>query len=79
MKPTVKLDSAGIRKVLTSPAMQKVVKAKADEIRDRAGDGFTSSVSAGGTRARATVRASSRAARLRQARDHVLERAMGAG
>lgn len=77
MKVDFKLDSAGARKLLKSPEMQAMLRRRAEEIAARAGPGFEASSSQGANRARAKVTAKTRDARLRQAREHVLERAIG--
>lgn len=68
----------GIATFLRSRGVQDMLAAQAEEVRDRAGDGFDVQVNVG-TRARATVMAKTLEAKRRQARDHVLERAVGGG
>ena len=74
-----KLDRGGVDELLKSQEMQNMLAAKAAEIAARAGDGFTSGVRVGEDRARAYVLPETYRARRRQARDHVLERAVGRG
>lgn len=79
MHVNFKLDSRSINELLKSQEMQNMLGAKAAEIAARAGDGFTSGVRVGQDRARAYVLPETFRARRRQARDHVLERAVGRG
>ena len=72
-----KLDSDGARALLRSPQMQAEMRRRAEAIARAAGPGFVVSSSVGANRARASVTARTREARLRQAREHVLERAIG--
>lgn len=74
-----KLDSNAIDNLLKSQEMQNMLAAKAAQIASRAGDGFTSGVRIGADRARAYILPETFRARKRQARDHVLERAVGRG
>ena len=74
-----KLDSKAISELIKSQEMQNMLAAKAAGIAARAGDGFTSGVRVGQDRARAYVLPETYKARRRQARDHVLERAVGRG
>ena len=53
----IKLNRAGVQALLRSKEVQADLKKRADAIRAGAGDGYTSDVSAGGKRARATVAA----------------------
>lgn len=79
MRVDFKLDSKSIDGLLKSQEMQNMLAGKAAEIAARAGDGFTSGVRVGMDRARAYVLPETYRARRRQARDHVLERAVGRG
>jgi hypothetical protein len=69
----------GVKDLLKSQEMQNMLAIKAAGIAARAGDGFTSGVRVGSDRARAYVLPETFKARRRQARDHVLERAVGRG
>lgn len=69
----------GVKDLLKSQEVQDVLAAKAAIIAARAGEGFTSGVRIGTDRARAYVLPETFKARRRQARDHVLERAVGRG
>ncbi len=71
-----KVDSRGMQALLASAAARGAVSAEAARLRASAGEGFTT-VTGHGNRARAYVRPDTRRARLRQARDHVLERVLG--
>lgn len=65
--------------ILKGPEVQALLARKAAEVASRAGEGFTSGVRIGKDRARAYVLPETYKARKRQARDHVLERAVGRG
>ncbi|HEL2592353.1 TPA: hypothetical protein TZ820_001425 [Streptococcus suis] len=54
-----KLNRAGVRDLLKSPEMQAVLNDKANDIRNRAGDGYESDIYVGKTRANAMVYADS--------------------
>lgn len=79
MQVKFKLDSNSVEGLLKSQEVQNMLAAKAAGIAARAGDGFTSGVRIGSDRARAYVLPETHKARRRQARDHVLERAVGMG
>lgn len=65
--------------ILKGSEVQALLARKAAEVASRAGEGFTSGVRVGRDRARAYVLPETYKARKRQARDHVLERAVGRG
>nr|DAK98272.1 MAG TPA: type I neck protein [Caudoviricetes sp.] len=65
--------------ILKGSEVQALLARKAAEVAARAGEGFTSGVRVGKDRARAYVLPETYKARKRQARDHVLERAVGRG
>lgn len=65
--------------ILKGSEVQALLARKAAEVASRAGEGFTSGVRVGKDRARAYVLPETYKARKRQARDHVLERAVGRG
>lgn len=73
-----KPNKRGISAFLKSREMQGLVGAVGSGVKNVAGPGFDVQVNVG-TRARATVMAKTPEARERQARDHVLERAVGEG
>lgn len=79
MKVEFVIHKNGVKDLLKSQEMQDVLAAKAAIIAARAGEGFTSGVRIGTDRARAYVLPETFKARRRQARDHVLERAVGKG
>ena len=79
MKVEFVIHKNGITELLKSQEMQDMLAIKAAGIAARAGDGFTSGVRVGTDRARAYVLPETYRARRRQARDHVLERAVGRG
>lgn len=65
--------------ILKGPEVQALLARKAAEVASRAGEGFTSGVRVGKDRARAYVLPETYNARKNQARNHVLERAVGRG
>lgn len=67
------------RDLLKSPEVQAMLAREAAQIAARAGAGFTSGVRVGRDRARSYVLPETYAARKRQMRNHVLERAVGGG
>lgn len=56
-KVIIKLNQDGVRELLQSEEMQKLVKDYADGVKERAGEGYESSVVVGKLRARASVKA----------------------
>ena len=79
MKIRFKRDSREIEAFLKSAGVQAMLADAGETIAGRAGEGFGSQVNVGRDRARATVMAETPEARVRQARDHALERAVGGG
>lgn len=65
--------------ILKGSEVQALLARKAAEVASRAGEGFTSGVRVGRDRARAYVLPETYKARKNQARNHVLERAVGRG
>lgn len=59
----VKLNRSGVRELLQSPAMQKVCREHAEQIRSRCGAGYESDVYVGRNRANAMVWAETSAAK----------------
>lgn len=59
-KLRVELNSAGVRALMRSPEMQAVLKARADTVKDRCGDGYEAYVAQ--TRAVAVVETATRQA-----------------
>lgn len=55
MKHEIVLNSAGVREMLQSPEMQSLLLERANEIAARAGEGYTTDVFVGKTRANASV------------------------
>ncbi len=78
-KLKMKLQAANIGKLLKSTEMQANLKARADRIALAAGEGMQASVRVGRTRARASVVTATGKARLAEARDRKLTRALDAG
>lgn len=72
----IKLNIAEIREFLCSEEVQKLVKDYADEIQQRAGDGYESSVYVGRFRARASVKAMTRKAKQDNLKNNTLLKAM---
>lgn len=79
MKVEFVIHKDGVKDLLKSQEVQNMLAAKAAGIAARAGDGFTSKVQVGTDRARAYVRPDTYVARRRQAKHHLLERAVGKG
>ena len=63
MSKNFKLNRAGVRQLLQSEEMQKLLQEKASQIQTRCGDGYESDVMVGKNRANAMVRAVTHAAR----------------
>ena len=79
MKVEFVIHKNGVKDLLKSQEMQNMLATKATLIAARAGDGFTSGVRVGADRARAYVLPETYVARRRQAKHHLLERAVGRG
>lgn len=79
MKVKFVIHKNGVKDLLNSQEMQDMLASKAAVIAARAGDGFTSGVRVGSDRARAYVLPETYVARRRQAKHHLLERAVGRG
>lgn len=79
MKVEFIIHKNGVKDLLKSQEVQDMLAIKAAGIAARAGDGFTSGVRVGTDRARAYVLPETYAARRRQAKHHLLERAVGRG
>lgn len=65
--------------ILKSPAVLADVRARADRVAAAAGPGFEASSMVGRNRARASVRADTFSARVRNSRQNILIRALEAG
>ena len=65
--------------ILKSPAVLADVRARAERVADAAGPGFEASSMVGRNRARASVRADTFSARVRNSRQNILIRALEAG
>lgn len=79
MKVEFIIHKNGVKDILKSQEVQDMLAIKAALIAARAGDGFTSGVRVGTDRARAYVLPETYVARRRQAKHHLLERAVGRG
>lgn len=75
----VELNHAGIRQMLQSPEVEAELLRRAKLIAAAAGPGFEPDSEVGRSRARASVITATFEARLDEARNHTLERAMDAG
>lgn len=75
----LKLNSNNIGKLLKSREVQADLKARADRIAAAGGEGMQASISVGRTRARASVITATTKARLAEAKDRRLTRALDAG
>lgn len=73
------LNSAGVRALLKSGAIQSDLAARAHAIASAAGEGFEASSVVGATRARASVITATPAAMVAEARHRALTRAIDAG
>ena len=79
MKVEFVIHKNDVKDLLKSQEVQDMLATKAAIIAARAGDGFTSGVRVGSDRARAYVLPETYVARRRQAKHHLLERAVGRG
>ena len=79
MKVEFVIHKDGVKDLLKSQEVRDMLAIKAAGIAARAGDGFTSEVRVGTDRARAYVLPETYVARRRQAKHHLLERAVGRG
>lgn len=79
MPVVIKLNRAGVRELLRSKEVQDDLAARAERIAAAAGDGFDASSFVGANRARASVMAVSIEARIAEAKDRTLTRAIDAG
>ena len=79
MKVEFVIHKNGVKDLLKSQETQDMLATKAAAIAARAGDGFTSGVRVGNDRARAYILPETHVARRRQAKHHLLERAVGRG
>lgn len=75
----ITLNRAGVLALLRGPEMQAELKARAGRIAAAAGEGFEATTSVSATRAHATIRSATFAARAAEARDRALTKALDAG
>ena len=75
----VKLNREGIRAVQRSAGVQADLRRRASAMANAAGEGFVSDLFVSDIRARASVGTTDYNSRVRQAKEHVLERAVDAG
>lgn len=80
----IQYNRAALESILKSPGVLADVRSRAERVRDAAGPGFeiSSMIGAGRSaagRARASVRAESFSARVRNSRENILLRALEAG
>lgn len=73
------LDRRALEQIAKSPAAQAEVMRRAEKVGAAAGPGFEVSGRVGQKRARASVRADSFSARVRNSRENILLRALQAG
>jgi hypothetical protein len=78
-KIRVEVNSAGIQALLKSAEVQADLEARARKIAAAAGEGMEASSRIGKTRARASVITATRKARLAEATDRALTKALDAG
>lgn len=76
-KAKVELNLAGFHALRTSPEMQAILSTKAGEIRNRAGDGFSSGVKAGPKTAVARVWPNGKEGMRAEAKNGALSKAVG--
>jgi hypothetical protein len=77
MAVRIKINHAGIRALLNSPEAAQLVRAEAAKVLARAGDGFGMKMEKQGDRPSAIVYTDTFRARYHQAREHLLEQAIG--
>ena len=75
----VKLNREGIRAVQRSAGVQADLRRRASAMANAAGEGFVPDLFVSDIRARASVSTTDYKSRRRQAKEHVLERAVNAG
>lgn len=75
----IKLNSPGIRKLLTSLEVEQELARRAEHIKRKAGPGYVIEEATGKARARVRVVARSKAAREAESKDGALRRALGGG
>lgn len=75
----IELNRAGVAALLKSPEVAADLEQRAERIARAAGDGMEANGAIGATRARAEVVTATTEARLAEARDRVLTRAIDAG
>jgi hypothetical protein len=78
-KIRIEINSAGIQALLKSAEVQADLEARANRIAAAAGEGMEASSRIGKTRARASVITTTRKARLAEAEDRALTKALDAG
>lgn len=80
-RTTVRLEfnQAGFAALAKGPEVAALLERKAEAIAAAAGDGFEVTSAVGATRARSTVLAATQEARVAEATDKALTRAIGAG
>lgn len=79
MSYTIKLNRSGARAIMRSAEVQDDLERRAQLIAERAGDGFVADSHVGRNRARANVTATTTEARLAEANNRALTRALDAG
>lgn len=78
-KVNVELNHAKIAQFLKGADVTSVVRSGGNTVKGRCGDGFEVDVSTKGDRTRAYVRTDSVKAKLKQAKEHTIEKAIGEG
>lgn len=73
---TFELNTTGVRSMLQSQDARRICEEVANQIANRAGQGFEVDSSVGRTRARATVFTATPEARRKQAKEHALQKAL---
>ena len=77
MTVRIKISHAGIRALLNAPETASLVRTEAAKVRARAGDGFGMKMEPQGDRPSAIVYTDTFRSRYHQAREHLLEQAIG--
>lgn len=73
----VELNDEGVKELLKSPAMQQVIKRKADQVQKRAGRGFVANMKVKETRCVAIIHAKSKKAYYANLKGNILLKALG--
>lgn len=78
-KPKFWLEKKAVFELMKSASVRSMLRSKGEAVASRAGEGFVCELREGPKRVRAVVRPTTFKARRKQAKEHVLERALGGG